>query len=139
MKRFLLSIHYFFENQLFATVDVAWHSEHLGYTSVGAVDIVREVIASWRALLLRQSAPLTVSLLEERKRFAVTTVEESPFAAELACSFLADYVADDDPLVAAAAQFETLMLRHALGDEVPTPAEAGVYFLEPPTAANSPA
>jgi hypothetical protein len=84
----------------------------------GRADIVREVIVSWRSLLLRQSAPLTVSLLEERKRFVVTTAEESPFAAELACSFLAGYVKDEDPLVAAAAQFETLMLRHALGHEV---------------------
>lgn len=95
------------------------------------LDVVREVIASWRVLLLRQSVPLTVSLLGERGRFSVTTAEESPFIAEMACAFVEGFVDDADPLVAAAAKFERTMLRGAQGEAIDTAAawsELGTAF-----------
>ena len=76
--------------------------------------LVQYIITSWREMLLRRSAPLTVTLLEDAGRlhdaFArIGTRPESPFAEELACAFLADFVDDDDALVAEVARFEMRM------------------------------
>lgn len=84
--------------------------------------IVREVIAAWRDLLLRRAAPLTTRVLEERGRLddalaRIASRPESPFIEDLAVSFLADYEADDDPLVAEIARFEHEMItRKAIGN-----------------------
>lgn len=77
--------------------------------------IVREVIASWRELLLRRSAPLTTRVLEERGRLGdalsrIACRPESPFMEDLATSFLADYEEDTDELVAHIARFEREMI-----------------------------
>ena len=76
--------------------------------------LVQYIITSWREMLLRRSAPLTTTLLEDADRlhdaFArMGTRPESPFAEELACAFLADFVDDEDPLVAEVARFEMRM------------------------------
>jgi hypothetical protein len=76
--------------------------------------LVQYIITSWREMLLRRSAPLTIALLEDAGRlhdaFArIGTRPESPFAEELACAFLAGFVDDEDPLVAEVARFEIRM------------------------------
>lgn len=80
--------------------------------------IIRYIIASWREMLLRRSAPLTTVLLEDSGRLTdaftrIATRPESPYTEDLACSFLADYTADHDPLVAEVARFEMRMIRGA--------------------------
>ncbi|HEY0143356.1 MAG TPA: hypothetical protein VGF48_20860 [Thermoanaerobaculia bacterium] len=82
------------------------------------LNIVRDVIASWRDLLLRRAAPLTTRVLDERGRLGdalarIACRPESPFVEDLAMSFLADYEADDDSLVAEIARFEREMITRA--------------------------
>jgi hypothetical protein len=51
----------------------------------------------------------------------IATRPESPFTEDLACAFLADFVDDEDPLVAEVARFEMRMI-----DAAHAPRQSGV-------------
>ena len=73
--------------------------------SVGLA-VTRDVIVSWRDLLLREGCPLTVALLQQRGRYRLDTCDAPAFAEELVVEFLDGYVDDADPLLAAIARTE---------------------------------
>ena len=84
-------------------------SEHL--------DVVREIVRSWRELRIRTCCPLTAALLEQRDLFRDAVRDAvrggaSPYREELAMTFLSHVIDrfDDDELVAVAA-FEEEMIR----------------------------
>jgi hypothetical protein len=82
--------------------------------SVG-MEVMREIIASWRDLLLRRSCPLTAALLDHHGRLkgAIASLNRRSvpaFIDSMAAEFVSGFMADDDPLVAAAAQFEHAVL-----------------------------
>lgn len=81
------------------------------------LDIVREIVRSWRELRIRTSCPLTSTLLDERGTFTetvatVTRNGASPYREALALTFL-DYVAteSDDEDTIETAEFESDMIR----------------------------
>jgi hypothetical protein len=94
--------------------DDAGHYIHAVSTSVG-MEVMREIIASWRDLMLRRSCPLTAALLAHHGRLkgAIASLGARPMPAyidSMAAEFVAGFVDDADPLVAAAAQFEHAVL-----------------------------
>lgn len=85
------------------------------------VVVVREILRSWRELMIRRACPMTVVLLQQRDLFqdalSVFLRHGSPPSIdEIALVFL-DLAADSaDPLLAAVAQFERAMIRTCHGD-----------------------
>lgn len=84
------------------------------------LDIVREIVVSWRELRIRTSCPLTTAILDERGIFAetvggATRNGASPYREALAIAFL-DYVAgqfnDEDLLETAAFEAEMIRFYH---------------------------
>ena len=74
--------------------------------------VVREIVCFWRAYSLERSCILTTTWLKGQGRFEseverfLTTETFSPYADESRVQFLRYLVTDNDPLVAALAEFE---------------------------------
>ncbi len=87
---------------------------HTVSTSVG-MEVMREIIVSWRDLILRRTCPLTAALLDHHGRLkgAIASLCTRPMPAyidSMAAEFVAGFIDDADPLIAAAAQFEQAVL-----------------------------
>ena len=97
-----------------------------GYVASAAastgLEVTREIIASWRELLLRRACPLTFALLVQRGRLDVALRELaarhlSSYVEAAACTFLAAFAGDADPLVAAVARFESAVIETRHGSD----------------------
>ena len=83
--------------------------------------VVREILRSWRELLLRRACPMTVVLLDQRDLFqdalsVFLTQGSPPSIDEMALVFLDISAESADPLLSAVAQFERAMIRTCHGD-----------------------
>lgn len=102
-------------------------------SSVG-LEMTRQIIASWRELLLRRSCLLTVALLEQRGRLAGALGDLAfrhlpAYGEAAACAFLDQFANDDDALVAAVARFELAAIDVRYGE---TDAATTIAWPNPP-------
>ena len=89
----------------------------------GGLHATRQIIASWRELMLRRTCLLTVALLEQRGRLDAALADLAgrhlPAYGEAAASaFLDQFAGDADSLLAAVARFElaAIEVRYGEGD-----------------------
>ena len=85
------------------------------------ITVVREILRSWREVMIRRACPMTVVLLQQRDLFqdalSVFLRHGSPPSIdEIALVFLDLAAGSADPLLAAVAQFERAMIRTCHGD-----------------------
>ena len=85
------------------------------------LQVTREVIASWRELLLGRACLLTIALLEQRGRLTAAMRDLAgrhlpAYTEAAACSFLDQFANDADALVAAVARFELAAIEARYGD-----------------------
>ncbi len=86
------------------------------------LEATREIIASWRELLLRRACPLTVALLEQRGRLSSAFADLggrhlSAYIEAAACAFLDRFLDDGDALLASVAQFERAVIGARQGSD----------------------
>jgi hypothetical protein len=96
------------------------------------LEVLREVVLSWRAFDVERSCRLTATLLKQRSCFDdavrafAATANISPFVERLRDAFLGQMIGHTDPLIAAVAQFELYLIKVKSGDR-------GEYAVEWPT------
>lgn len=96
------------------------------------LQVLREVVLSWRAFDVERSCRLTAALLKQRGWFDdevrafAATANISPFVERLRDNFLEQMARHTDLLIAAVAQFELYLIKVKLGD-------SAEYLVEWPT------